>query len=179
MDPFWKSIIWQQFGAAIDMLENNIRACPDDLWTATLWTPEPEKPGLAQVWYNVYHALFWLDLYLSGPEEGFVPPPPFTLIEMDPAGLVPDRVYSKDELLTYLEHGRTKCRTMMEGMTNERAREIINFGSRALPFAELQLYNMRHVQEHAAQLSLLLGQNTDYEPRWVSKAKRSPGDAGR
>jgi hypothetical protein len=28
----WKVIIWQQFGAAIDMLENAIEACPDNLW---------------------------------------------------------------------------------------------------------------------------------------------------
>jgi hypothetical protein len=27
-----------------------------------------------------------------------------------------------------------------------------------LTFGELQLYNLRHVQEHAAQLSLFLGQ---------------------
>lgn len=175
MDPFWKTIIWQQFGAAIDMLENNIRACPDELWTAPLWAADPQRPGFAQVWYNVYHTLFWLDLYLSGPEEGFVPPPPFTLIEMDPEGLLPDRVYSKEEVLAYLAHGRAKCRATIEGMTDEWAREVIKFGSRELPFAELQLYNMRHVQEHGSQLSLFLGQNTGYDARWVSKAKNTEG----
>lgn len=30
-------IIWQQFGAAIDMLNNAMNACPDDLWTETAW----------------------------------------------------------------------------------------------------------------------------------------------
>jgi hypothetical protein len=29
MDSFWKTIIWQQFGAAIDMLDNALRACPE------------------------------------------------------------------------------------------------------------------------------------------------------
>ena len=37
--------------------------------------------------------------------------------------------------------------------------------------AELLLYNMRHVQEHAAQLSLFLGQRAGSAPGWVSKAK--------
>jgi len=29
MDDFWKTLLWQQFGAAIDMLEDATRACPD------------------------------------------------------------------------------------------------------------------------------------------------------
>src|SRR5215831_6856279 len=33
MDDFWKTLLWQQFGAAIDMLEDATRACPDDLWS--------------------------------------------------------------------------------------------------------------------------------------------------
>jgi hypothetical protein len=32
MDIDWKSIIWRQFGAAIDMLENALIACPEELW---------------------------------------------------------------------------------------------------------------------------------------------------
>ena len=31
MDANWRIGIWQQFGAAIDMLENTVGACPDDL----------------------------------------------------------------------------------------------------------------------------------------------------
>lgn len=36
--------------------------------------------------------------------------------------------------------------------------------------AELLLYNMRHVQEHAAQLSLLLGQQAGLSSSWVAQA---------
>jgi hypothetical protein len=35
----------------------------------------------------------------------------------------------------------------------------------------LLLYNMRHVQAHAAQLSLFLGQQVGSAPVWVSKAR--------
>jgi len=38
-------------------------------------------------------------------------------------------------------------------------------------FLELQLYSMRHVQEHAAQLGLFLGQNGVSGPDWIPKAK--------
>ena len=40
---------------------------------------------------------------------------------------------------------------------------------RAMSNGELLLYNMRHVQHHAAQLNLLLRQTTNSAPRWVSK----------
>jgi hypothetical protein len=30
---------------------------------------------------------------------------------------------------------------------------------------------MRHVQEHAAQLNLILGQKIGWSPRWVAQAK--------
>ena len=37
--------------------------------------------------------------------------------------------------------------------------------------AELLLYNMRHVPEHAAQLDLLLGQRVGSAPGWVAIEK--------
>ena len=90
VDTTWRAIIWQQFGAAIDMLENAMLACPNKLWSNRSQRPE--------FWYVTYHTLFWLDLYLSDSVEGFTPPAPFTLDELDPAGLLPKRVYTKDEL---------------------------------------------------------------------------------
>ena len=32
MDLLWKRVVWSQFGAAIDMLENALLACPEWLW---------------------------------------------------------------------------------------------------------------------------------------------------
>ena len=63
-------------------------ACPDELWRVRLWD-DAELPGAAEFWYIAYHTLFWLDLYLSGAVEGFAPPAPFTLDELDPAGCCP------------------------------------------------------------------------------------------
>ena len=171
MDTYWRTTIWQQFGAAIDMLDNVLRACPDDLWHERLWNKPSERPEYAQFWYIVYHTLFWLDLYLSGSVEGFVPPAPFTLDELDPAGLVPERPYTREELQTYLSHGRRKCQTTLEALTDEMARQRCTFTWGEISFGELLLYNMRHVQEHAAQLNLALGQQGRSAPSWVAKAK--------
>ena len=163
MDPFWKTTLWSQFGAAIDMLENALRACTDELWL--------DRSQQLAFWYIVYHTLFWLDLYLSGAVEGFAPPAPFTLDELDPAGLVPARPYTRAELQTYLEHGRFKCRTTIEALTDERARQRCRFSWGEMSFLELLLYNLRRVQEHAAQLNWMLGQKFNSAPGWVAKAK--------
>ena len=168
MDTTWRTALWHQFGAAVDMLENAALACPDELWSDRSQRPE--------YWYVVYHTLFWLDLYLSGSVEGFAPPAPFTLDEMDPAGVLPERPYTKAELLAYLEHGREKCRATVRALTDERARERCVFGWGELTFAELLLDNLRHVQHHSAQLNLILRQQIDSAPHWVGSTKRGLGD---
>lgn len=164
MDTMVKEIVWQQFGAAIDMLDNALVACPEQLWSDRSQQPE--------FWYVTYHTLFWLDLYLSGSLEGFTPPAPFTLDELDPAGVLPERPYTKNELRSYLNYCRRKCQTTIEALTDEKAGQRIGIsGVAGGPFLELLLYNMRHVQEHAAQLSLILGLKFGWEPHWVNRAK--------
>ena len=66
---FWRSAIRQQFHAAIDMLANAIGACP------TLSVPVRAR----SIWYLAFHALFFLDLYLSRKANPVQPPPPFGL----------------------------------------------------------------------------------------------------
>src|SRR3954470_15908362 len=119
MDSLWRTGIWHQFGAAIDMLDNAILACPEELWG--------DRTQEQEYWYVTYHALFWLDLYLSGSVEGFAPPAPFNLDELDPAGVLPERVYTKVELRTYLHYGRQKCRATIGSLTDEKAHEHCGF----------------------------------------------------
>lgn len=171
MDTVWTTSIWRQFGAALDMLENALRACPEDLWAGRLWPEQELGPEFAEFWYVAYHTLFWVDLYLSGAVEGFTPPAPFTLAELDPAGLLPDRRYTPAELLAYLEHDRQKARGLLAALTPEQAQRICRFPWGTLPFAELLLDNMRHIQEHGAQLNLFLGQTKGAQARWVAQTK--------
>ena len=162
MDANLKTIVWQQFGAAIDMLENALLQCPEPLWSDASRRPP--------FWYLVYHTLFWLDLYLSDSMEGFAPPAPFTLSELEPE-MMPERVYTKDELRAYLEHGRRKCRATLAALTEAKARERRQFVSVGGTTAEMLLYNLRHVQHHAAQLNLILRAVVDSAPGWVGKTR--------
>lgn len=178
MESAWRDALWPQFGAVIDMLDNAIAACPDSLWHGRLW-PVPPDLGLSEdfsaFWYLAYHTLFWLDCYLSGSEEGFAPPVPFTLAEFDPAGVLPERTYTKEELRDYLTYVRQKGRAALVGLTEEQARRPCDFPwtkGQPVSYLELQLYNMRHAQEHTSQLCLFLGQNAIPDvPGWVARAK--------
>ncbi|MCB9455586.1 MAG: DinB family protein [Anaerolineaceae bacterium] len=169
MDAIVKTAIWGQFGAAIDFLAETVSACPDELWRATLWPTPGRKPAFGQFWYVTYHTLFWLDLYLTGTEEGFIPPPPFTLIEQDYYGPLPERVYTREELLDYLQGCRQRCKATIESLTDEMAGRLCQFGWGECSFLELLGYNMRHVHGHASQLNMLLGQNGVSTRDWVPR----------
>ena len=170
MEKRWKMSVWRQFGAAIDMLDNAIQACPVELWQARLFNQPSVEPEFSEFWYIAYHTLFWLDIYLADSIEGFAPPDPFTLSELQ-GGMLPERVYTKTELRTYLQHGRSKCQSRLEAQADLLVPQQIRPDWREMSVAELLLYNMRHVQEHAAQLSLFLGQQVGSAPGWVSKAQ--------
>lgn len=167
IDDSLRDAIGNQFGAAVEMLDNAIAACPDQVWD--------EGSGLHAFWYLAFHALFWLDLYLSGSVEGFAPPAPFTLDELDPAGLLPDRTYTKEELHGYLAHCRRRLQGALAGLGLQTAARRCRFGWGESSYLELLMYNMRHVQHHVGQLNLMLRKNAGSAPRWVARGSRGPG----
>lgn len=178
MTDLWRTALWRQFGAAIDTLDDAVQSCPDALWNEPIWIDHSEHPvpeGYTAFWNITYHTLFWLDLYLFGSEEGFVTPPPFTLGELDPAGVVPDPPYDRDLLRGYLASLRAKCRTILTELTDELAARPCTFPwgrGKTISYFELQIYSLRHVQEHAAQLHLFLGQHApETAGGWVARAR--------
>jgi uncharacterized damage-inducible protein DinB len=157
-----KDMLWRQFAVAIGSFGDALHDCPDALWEKQLWKDEPDQwvaAGFSSFWYLCYHTLFWLDLYLTGAEEGFAPPAPFDLVEMEANESLP-RTYTRQELLAYLETCRSRCQATIEALTVEQALRTCSFAWGEVPFAELLVYTMRHVQEHAAQLHLFISQQT-------------------
>jgi hypothetical protein len=155
------TIIWQQFGAAIDMLGNALTACPNELWSTE-----------SKFWYIGYHTLYWLDYYLSADtpmEKDFMPPAPFTKSEFE-YDAMPERVYDKTELLDYLQYGKKKLHDLLTQLPPEQllTKRFVSEWKDYSIF-EILLYNMRHVQHHTAQLNLLLRQGINAAPGWVSR----------
>ena len=155
-----KTILWNQFGAAIDMLENAVAECPDSLWNDS-----------SQFWYKAYHCIFFLDYYLSEDADNFMPPKPFTLSEFNPDGEMPERVYSKEELITYINFCREKCRKLISALSEENLKK--RFKNQYMDYSRLEIIldNMRHVQHHTGQLNLLIRNSGDIPPDWVSRTK--------
>lgn len=162
-DSFWKQVVWSQMGASIDSLRGAIELAPPEVWG--------DRIGPYEFWYLAYHTIFWLDCRLHPNGDDFVPPPPFTLGEMDPAGVYPDRVYTKEEMLDYLGRTREKARAVIAAMTDDEARRPwAHPWSPTMPRVEWILQSIRHNQHHTAQLNWILRHRIDAAARWVTRA---------
>lgn len=165
-----KRSIWSQMWASIESLRAAVNACPNELYVEN-----------KRFFYLAYHTIVFLDYYSTIPLTNFVAKLPFTLI--DPSNitenavddLLPDRDYSKTELLDYIDVIRNKCSEMISSLTEqklltERFIEEGVDGAMNYSWLEITLYNMRHVQHHAAQLNLLLRQHNVAAPKWIARA---------
>ncbi len=164
MDADLKTSIWKQYGAAIDTLEDAIKLCPDSLWTGVLWQ-DADDARYGQFWRVTYHTLFWTDLFIHGSMETFVPPALFI------KNGLPESPYTKEMIYTYLKQVRAKAQAMLESLTDEQAYTISHYEWIQAPYIEMQLYAMRHIQEHAAQLNLFLGEQGVTGQDWVQQAR--------
>ena len=102
-----------------------------------------------------YHTLFFADLYLSKNEDAFV------LRELHRAGgdergeeAAPG--LSREETLAYVRIVRTKVGDSLAGETEETLRGPSGFSWRKCTRAEMHIYNIRHIQHHAGQMSAYL-----------------------
>lgn len=150
-----KESLWKQFGAGIDRLRKAILLWPEEYWNTD-----------KRFFYIAYHSLISLDYCLTIPPTNFSSPLPFKIT--DPADIpdeavddiIPDRIYGKEELMGYLQASRLKCRNLIEGLIEEKLKqrwieepdELSAYCTLNYTALEILLYNMRHVQHHAAQL---------------------------
>lgn len=160
-----KESLWNQFGASIDMLHDAIAMWPDENW-------ETKK----RFFYIAYHTSIFLEYYLTYPApNNFNAQLPFTedndRVQDAVDDILPNRFYSKKELLDYLQSSREKCYKVIAGLTDENINDRWISEHRNYNFVELLLYNMRHVQHHTAQLNMMLRSDIDQAPQWIGKAR--------
>jgi DinB superfamily len=161
-----KSALKQQYHASLAMLRQAIDRCPDELWA--------KRDHPRDYWRIAYHALFYTDLYLCQGEADFArwelhrdnneqlwakPWKPG-------AGPVP---YTKDEILSYCDQVIARVDDAVEHLDLESTES--GYSWYTMPKFEHQLVNLRHLHQHAGQLSELLmavGVETD----WFARAKK-------
>lgn len=69
--------------------------------------------------HNTFHCFFFLDYYLTLKPKKFSPPAPFTFSVFE--DVMPERVYTKEEQLTYLSFYRQKSHDLISELTEEVA----------------------------------------------------------
>lgn len=170
----------RRFDAAIDDLEEALRSCPDEQWTASVWhvpktdpwvwpapgvepIPERTEESIQQFsafWAVATHCLWFLDFYVRTDPSGFQSPeyvrggPEELPWPADGAAPLADRVFDRSALLRYAEHGRRQVRERIETMPEEEFEQRCepNHPHAGITLRQLLDVNLRHVIEHGAQL---------------------------
>jgi len=164
-----QSVIVDQYGAALEMLKQAIIKCPPASWADD---PHSRK----QFWLVAYHALFYTHLYLSDNLDTFKPWEKYRkgIHRLGPA---PEKAetgepYSREEMLEFLEFCRKSVIERVPTLNLD-----VESGFEWLPFnkLELQLYTIRHLQHHAAELIEWLGANEGIDVDWVGIAPALAG----
>ena len=159
-----KQVIRSQYLAALEMLKQAVEKCPESLWNV----PEDRN----KFWHVAYHAIFYTHLYLQDTEKDFqawenhrneyqflgpMPWPPHNLPEIG-------EPYTREELRSYLDLVREQVQVRVPVLDLEAAS-----GFDWLPFGklELQFYNIRHLQQHTAELYKRLGAKAGIDLEWI------------
>jgi hypothetical protein len=177
MEDTFKHCLWKNFAAAIDMLGNAIDTSPDELW---------QKKN--KFFYMSFHTLIFLDYYATYPVKDFHPALAYTIPEESklPAEAVddvlPNELYSRQQVLAYLSSARKKCKQLVfiepEYKLSEPWIEKDEINMHGLcpsivenyTILEILFYNFRHIQHHVAQLNFILRQEINKAPEWVAQA---------
>jgi hypothetical protein len=167
-----KAVIKSQYLAALKMLRQAVNECPPEVWD--------DQAYKNRFWRVAYHTLFHTDLYLSLSEKEFRPwdkhieespllGPMHWAGNREPKTCDP---YSKEDILEYYEECVKAVEPKLDAVELDAAS-----GFHWLPFMklELQIYNIRHIQHHAAQLIERLRQAAGIQVGWVGLGEKETG----
>jgi hypothetical protein len=149
-----KQVIANQFEAGFATINRCVQQATDDLWHQ----PVARYP-FCQV---AFHTLFFADYYL-GPDAEAFSLQPFHLANKHLFGdyeqledREPTSRYEKPQIITYLDFCRAKASATIAGETEATLSARAKFDGKDFSRAELHVYNIRHIQHHAAQMILRL-----------------------
>ncbi|MEM1329120.1 MAG: hypothetical protein AAGG07_01025 [Planctomycetota bacterium] len=165
MLELWKTTTLGQFEAALCTLGRCIDACPDEAWDAPV-----ANLSFCQA---AFHALFFVDCYLSVDTDAMLA----QAFHREHAAMFRDYeemedraqvlMYSRDQIGAYMGFCREKAVEVITGETEETLAGPSGFYWLEFPRAGIHMYNLRHIQHHAAALSLRLRLDHGIEIRWV------------
>lgn len=165
-----KELLAHQYEAALCTLNLAIERCPDAGWN-----------GPVANWkfcQAAFHVVFFADVYLQPSDDvDALKRQAFHVAhaadfrdyeELEDRAQV--LLYEKAFVRRYLQEVRRKARETIARESAEVLAGPSGFRRRQCSRAELHVYNIRHVQHHAAQLSLRLRLDAGVDIPWVSHA---------
>ena len=161
----WREMTLNQFEAAFCMLHTCIERCPQAAWDAPV-----VNLAFCQA---VFHTLFCADYYLGETPDALRQQPfhrdneDFFRNYEELQDRKPELLYDKPSIRAYLQHCRDKAAEVITAECEESLEPPSGFGRREFSRAELHVYNIRHIQHHAAQLSLRLRVDDGVEIPWI------------
>lgn len=162
-----RQLFASQIDAALQMLGDCIAQCPADAWQTPVCNLSFDQAA--------FHVLVYTDMYL-GPDTASFKQQAFhrenaaffaDYEEMEDRKQV--NHYEKPALVTYLEFCRAKAREVIAEETNSSLEAAAGFPWLGMSRAEMYAYNLRHIQHHAAQLSLRLRFDHGIDVKWVKR----------
>lgn len=84
----------------------------------------------------------------------------------------PQSFYDKTSIKSYLQHCRNKATAAIAAESADTLNARAGFERRAFSRAELHVYSIRHIQHHAAQLSLRLRLDAQQDIPWIGSGWR-------
>ena len=160
----YRKAVVGQYEAALATLMQCVDLCPEEMWNEPV-----AKNAFCE---SVFHALIFGDLYLGNEvselrEQKFHQEHPEIFRDYEELeDRVPTLTYDKEMVRTYHEFVAKKATEVLSQETEDSLSQIVGFEWLDITRAEMHLYNIRHIQHHAAQLILKLRLETESDPRW-------------
>jgi hypothetical protein len=157
-------LITNQYEATLCTLNACVDKCPDKAWNGPVVNLK-----FCQV---AFHTLFYADFYLGVTEEGFRQQPFHRqhaavfrdYEELEPRA--PVLFYEKPWIKLYTQFCREKAVKVSMSETAESLAAPAGFPRKPFTRAELHVYAIRHIQHHAAQLSMRLRMDSQIDIPW-------------
>jgi len=166
-----KHILANQYAAALSTLAHCATWCPGNLWNA--------KIAQAPFHQVIFHTLFFTDYYLESEPHSFKQQA-YHLQNQEMFGdyeqmedREPIERYTRDQIQSYLGFCKEKAAVVCAG-EDEASLAAMAESKSSLTRVELHLYNIRHIQHHAAQLTLRLRLDSDVDIPWVWSCWKEP-----
>lgn len=161
----FRELIAHQYEAALCTLGIGVARCPDVAWNAPV--------GNWAFCQAAFHTLFFADYYLGESPDALTAQPfhrenaeffrDYEELQPRPPSLLYERV----DIQKYLAHCRAKALAVTSAETESVLSGPCGFPRKTFSRAELHVYNIRHIQHHAAQMSLRLRLNHQVDVPWV------------